>query len=133
MPLYDYICDECQAVFETQHGMFEKVELFCPRCKEQLNRSVMLKKTLSVPLYASVRVSKGDLKTLGHRAERNRETMSEDEREHLKRKHVTKKIGPDGKEREPTETQEQKTKKSHQKINSMSPAQKKKYIETGET
>lgn len=133
MPLYDYQCTECDEVFEIQHGMHATVNLFCPKCK-----GGSLGKLLSTPLHVSVRASKSDLSTLGHLAERNTEGMSDDEREYRDREAVTKKIGPrgeilsDGMTREVPE-KDKETVKLHKKINKMSPEQKKRYIETGNT
>ena len=131
MPLYDYQCSDCEEIVEIQHRMQESPILTCGACGKGT-----LHKMPSKPLYASVRASKSELRTLGHLAERNAEGMSDDERAHRDREAVTKKIGPrgellsDGMSREVPE-KDKETVKLHKKINKMSPEQKKRYIETG--
>lgn len=69
MPTYDYACSECKFEFETVHGMKDEDFLkTCPECFED---------TLKIVYYTPPDgFVKGDPKTLGLLADRNRSAMS---------------------------------------------------------
>ena len=41
MPLYDYKCEKCDAVFEVSHRMSETPDLECPKCQAKEVRKVL--------------------------------------------------------------------------------------------
>ena len=40
MPAYDYICRDCGAVKEVNHGMLEEVEILCDTCGTKMFKAV---------------------------------------------------------------------------------------------
>lgn len=39
MPAYDYKCPECAVIMHAKHGMDETPELFCIKCRVQMNKT----------------------------------------------------------------------------------------------
>lgn len=86
MPTYSYYCEDCSTNFElffyikdyTQHP-------FCPQCKsKKTNRDY----TLDVLTQnASVKKADSELRTIGDLANRNRDRLSEDQKNALYKKH----------------------------------------------
>ena len=74
--------------------------------------------------------------TLGSIADKNAGKFSDDYKEHLRKKHKTKKVGPQmelpkGMEKVEKPDIDVEHVKKLNKINKMTPTQKKKYIDTG--
>jgi len=85
MPEYSYICENCSTKFSLVSSIrnyCDKVK--CSNCKKLAIRDY---ETDLTTLNTSVRLSNSEIKTLGHLAHRNTETMSEDQRNELYRKH----------------------------------------------
>lgn len=42
MAVYEYECGKCKHVFEAEHAMIERPEIFCPNCgeKDQVHRVI---------------------------------------------------------------------------------------------
>lgn len=88
MPIYSYICNNCNGFFEMVYSYQEydksKNHTQCPSClSKKVERNVDDMKTLS----SSVKKSDSELKTLGDLALRNTEKMSEDQKQMLEKKH----------------------------------------------
>lgn len=86
MPNYSYACDKCSKTFELFFYIRDYVEH--PKCiycnHNKTNRCF----TLDVStLSTSVKKSDSELRTLGDLANRNRDKMSEDQRNELYHKH----------------------------------------------
>lgn len=85
MPNYTYYCTECDDAFELFFYIKDyKEKVKCPECKKSCTRDYQ-EDMLS--LNASVKKSDSELKTLGDLANRNRDRMSNDEKNALDHKH----------------------------------------------
>ena len=40
MATYEYLCERCKAVVETEHGMTETPKINCPKCKKRMIRLI---------------------------------------------------------------------------------------------
>lgn len=80
MPLYEYECRNCGHNFETVHSMFQDPLLRCPECdKHELFR------VISGGLHVSVKKGDDEI-TVGHLADRHRDSFSSDKKEMLTEK-----------------------------------------------
>jgi putative FmdB family regulatory protein len=72
MPLYEYLCDDCEYIQDVIHPMNESPLTKCPKCGGRFARILQT---------GAVNVKKGlsDMKTLGDYALKKREKMSADE------------------------------------------------------
>ena len=113
MPTYDYECSECGYYKEVFQKFSEKPLVRCPKCKKHKFRRVIL----SAP-HVSV---KGEPTTIQHLADRNPQKLGKYE---LESKMQADNIDKVKKDREANQLRN--------KINKMTPSQKKKYIEKGE-
>lgn len=100
MPEYSYICYECNHTFSIIKSIKDyKEQVRCTNCKKICSRNYS--EDLA-NLSTSVKLANSELKTLGHLAHRNTETMSEDQRNELCIKHnsykeeVSEKVLPKG-------------------------------------
>ena len=86
MPNYSYECSKCKSRFELFFHIKDYVEK--PRCTKcgsgKTNRCYILDVTTQI---ASVKKSDSELKTLGDLANRNRDKMTEDQKNDLHYKH----------------------------------------------
>lgn len=88
MPIYSYICNNCEGFFEMVYSYKEydnsKNTTKCPACSsKKVERNVDDMKTLS----SSVKKSDTELKTLGDLALRNTDRMSDDQKQELNKQH----------------------------------------------
>lgn len=148
MPRYDFECQECGCVQEIYRSIGgdlpEKVSDLDNVC---CNINSEVRQIIHAP-YASIKLTNSEIKELGHLAERNSETMSNDQKMLLNAKHRTKKMNsgnnlPDGMTRIRTEktmsyddiiqtANEQKEREMRNgKINKMTDSQKNKWIKDG--
>ena len=115
MPLYDYQCEQCQYDTEVEHRMFDDGVRQCPHCGQMSLRKVTIN-----PPTAFVR---GEPTTIGGLADQNARKMGHYE--------LQEKSAQDN--NRPKLTPEQKAKRdTHQKIVSMTPEQKMKWIQNGD-
>jgi len=113
MPLYDYECRKCVYYTEIKQEMFDDPISTCPNCGED-----SLIKVIINPPAVFVR---GETGTIGQLADRNTSRMGKYELEDKQQKDNT------------AQKQEANEKrKTHRKINSMSEAQKLKWIREGD-
>lgn len=91
MPEYTYFCNDCEHDFSifASINQYEKLasnnKILCPDCKKNdVTRDYI---TDCSTISGSVKKSDSELKTLGDLADRNRDRMSGDQKEHLARKH----------------------------------------------
>ena len=112
MPTYDYECSEGGYYEEVFQKFSEKPLVRCPQCKKHKFRRVIL----SAP-HISV---KGEPATIQHLADRNTQKMGRYELESKMQQDNMEKVKKD-----------RETNVLRDKINKMTPAQKKKYIEKG--
>lgn len=92
MPEYSYICENCSTKFSLVSSIrdyCEKVE--CENCNKLAVRDY---ETDLTTLSTSIKLANSELKTLGHLAHRNAETMSEDQKNDLYIKHNSYKETP---------------------------------------
>jgi putative FmdB family regulatory protein len=88
MPEYSYICAKCNESFDVIRSLSEYTDKEkCPKCKSK--RSVVRN---FVDFYISYRKNLSEISKLGHYAERQTETKSNDELTQLRESFVTKKI-----------------------------------------
>lgn len=40
MPTYEYVCDPCEIIYETMHGMNDPAPAMCPKCDGGLQRLI---------------------------------------------------------------------------------------------
>jgi len=116
MPTYDFECEPCAYYTEIFQNINDPDTHACPVCEQK-----SLKKVFISPPLGFVR---GEASTIGHMAERNTEKMGRYELEDRRAK--------DKKGKELNAKQKEK-RTQHQKIQSMTPEQKVKYIRTGKT
>jgi putative FmdB family regulatory protein len=120
MPLYDYECSNCKTIFEVRHPMMEEPEMICTECW----LGTLQKVILTAPAF-TIKLSRSDIKKVGHLASRNKERMSNDEKEHLDRKHGRKKV------KQKRRFFDKYNTKTAKEIRKMTPQQQKEYIEHG--
>tara|TARA_R100001163_G_scaffold11972_2_gene11121 strand:- start:9610 stop:9951 length:342 start_codon:yes stop_codon:yes gene_type:complete len=113
MPTYDYECSECGYHKEVFQKFSEKPLVRCPKCKKHKFRRVIL----SAP-HVSV---KGEPTTIQHLADRNTQKLGRYELESKMQADNMDKVKKD-----------REVNQRRNKINKMTPTQKKKYIEKGE-
>jgi putative FmdB family regulatory protein len=93
MPTYSYLCNSCKADFELFFYIKDYTEHpTCPVCKKKTtdrNYSIDM-----LTLNSSVKKSDTELKTIGDLANRNRDRMTEDEKNALYIKHNSYKEEP---------------------------------------
>lgn len=86
MPEYTYICNDCSTKFSIVCAIREyKESLPCIKCKSKY--TVRSYEDDLKSISGSVRLAVSELNTVGHLAHRNTETMSDDQRNELYRKH----------------------------------------------
>ena len=85
MPEYTYFCDKCQFNFSVVSSISDyKNQIQCNSCNATCERSY----NIDLPtINASIKLATSEIKTLGHLAQRNTETMSQDQKDELYRKH----------------------------------------------
>tara|TARA_Y100001938_G_scaffold148674_1_gene233085 strand:+ start:1779 stop:2126 length:348 start_codon:yes stop_codon:yes gene_type:complete len=115
MPLYDFECEPCAYYAEIRQGMSDPSTLKCPICEQKTLKKVFL----SAP-HIAVR---GEPTTIGQMAELNSKKMGSYERQEKSEK--------DSNGTRLTTEQKQK-RKEYQKIVSMTPEQKVKWIKEGD-
>ena len=85
MPEYSYICEKCDTTFSIISSIKDYTEkVKCLVCNNMCCRNYA--EDLA-NLSTSIKLANSELKTLGHLAQRNTETMSEDQKNELYRKH----------------------------------------------
>jgi hypothetical protein len=91
MPEYTFICNDCDANFSIYasiaqyENLADSKKIICPNCQDtNVTRDYIGDCSTIVN---SVKKSDSELKTLGDLADRNRDRMSNDQKEALKRKH----------------------------------------------
>ena len=85
MPNYTYYCDKCDKSFEIFFYIRDyKDRVKCKECKNSCSRFYQED---ILTISGSVKKSDCELKTLGDLANRNRDKMSQDERNALDQKH----------------------------------------------
>lgn len=87
MPEYSFICEDCGTKFSIfmSYSKYDEGRFTCSKCN-----SVAVHRDHHTDLsdmVGSIRKSDSELKTVGDIADRNRDRMSNDEKEHLSRKH----------------------------------------------
>lgn len=86
MPTYSYKCNKCNAYFELFFSIRDyDPQPRCGCCSSKRTERNYQEDLLSI--NASVKKSDGELKTLGDLANRNRDRLSEDEKQSLNKKH----------------------------------------------
>lgn len=86
MPTYSYSCEKCSNHFELFFYIRDYQEQpQCPACKSKKTCRRFLDDVST--LNASVKKADSELKTLGDLANRNRDRMSEDQKQSLHEKH----------------------------------------------
>jgi putative FmdB family regulatory protein len=121
MPTYVFKCEECDYELEVEQSIKKPTpnRKKCPACgKNKLERLLFAPHVYNKPGDDSI--------TLGLLADRNTERLTSDQKEAIDEKHGRKKQKKEGKNFWDT------SKKEIKQISEMTPAQKKKYIETGE-
>jgi putative FmdB family regulatory protein len=84
MPTYSYFCEKCKNTFELFFSLREyKETVKCQKCKNTCSRHYEDLLTIN----SSVKKSDTELKTIGDLANRNRDRMSEEQRQELTEKH----------------------------------------------
>lgn len=98
MPTYSYHCNKCNKDFEIFFYIKDYVENpKCEYCKENKQINRLYNKDI-LTQSASVKKADSELKTIGDLANRNRDRMSEDEKNSLHKKHNSYKEEPSKKE-----------------------------------
>lgn len=87
MPEYSFVCRDCENRFSLvlSYKQYDSGRFSCDKCN-----SICLDRDYSTDLSnisGSVKKSDSELKTIGDLANRNRDKMSDDQKEHLYRKH----------------------------------------------
>lgn len=86
MPTYSYSCNKCCNDFELFFYIKDYQEKpKCIHCGSLSTQRLVAKDAAT--LNTSVRKSDGELKTIGDLAQRNRDKMSNDQKQHLYEKH----------------------------------------------
>lgn len=88
MPTYSFFCDGCQEKFELYLSIqqYDTAQKKCPVCKKDKKVSRLYQEDLST-LNTAVKKSDNELKTIGDIANRNRDRMSDDQKQYLSQKH----------------------------------------------
>jgi len=115
MPLYDFECEPCAYYTEIRQGVDESSVLECPVCGQKTLRKIFI----NAP-HCYVR---GESQTIGQLADRNAKKMGSYERQ--------EKAEGDRKGTKLTKEQSEK-RKLNQKLVSMTPEQKIKWIKEGD-
>ena len=111
MPLYDYVCSNCQHELENVHqSIKDKPLIKCEQCNYR---------TLERVIYGGHVFVRREATTIGQLSDRNTKKMGKYELESKQKEHMAKK--------QPSEQQ-----KLNRKINSMTNDQKRKWIKEGE-
>ena len=110
MPTYDYECADCKHQEEIFQKFAEKELDICPSCNKSSFRRVILEAPLAF--------IKGDPTSVGQLADRNTKKMGKYERQSKEKQHNMKQ-------------QLSEKQKLNKKINSMTAAQKRKWIQEG--
>tara|TARA_Y100001938_G_C8033960_1_gene402260 strand:+ start:58 stop:429 length:372 start_codon:yes stop_codon:yes gene_type:complete len=122
MPTYVFICEECEFELQVEQSIKKPTpnRKKCPNCKKnKLNRILFAPHVYNKP---------GDDKiSLGLLSDRNASRFSDDQKKSIDEKNGIKRKSKDTKKNF-WETSD----KNLKKISAMTPAQKKKYIDTGE-
>lgn len=85
MPEYSYKCDKCAISFNTICSIQSyKEHIECGNCGSLCSRDY---DTDLPTIQTSIKLATSEIKTLGHLAQRNTETMSQDQKDELYRKH----------------------------------------------
>lgn len=85
MPNYSYFCEKCNLTIEKFFYLNQyKDKIKCDTCKNTCGRDYQ---TDINSQSASVKKSDSELKTIGDLANRNRDKMSNDQKNHLEHKH----------------------------------------------
>tara|TARA_R110000824_G_scaffold107219_7_gene253264 strand:+ start:1553 stop:1894 length:342 start_codon:yes stop_codon:yes gene_type:complete len=113
MPRYDFECTPCAYYSEIKQSMSDPALLECPVCGQMTFQKIFIS-----PPNIFVR---GEAKTIGQLSERNFSDMGHYEK--------SDKIAKD---RKPINDKQKEKRKQHQKIVSMTPEQKVKWIKKGE-
>jgi putative FmdB family regulatory protein len=86
MPTYSYSCEKCKQDFELFFYIRDYQEQpLCPSCKSKKTCRRYLEDVST--LNASIKKADSELKTLGDLANRNRDRMSDDQKQALHEKH----------------------------------------------
>lgn len=86
MPTYSYQCNKCKSIFELFFYIKDYIEKpACSLCKSKDTNRHYVSDVLTQS--ASVKKSDSELKTVGDLANRNRDKMTEDQKQHLYNKH----------------------------------------------
>lgn len=86
MPTYSYACAKCQHNFELFFYIKDYIEHpVCPSCKSKKTDRCYVDDLLT--LNTSVKKADSELQTLGDLANRNRDRMSDDQKQALHEKH----------------------------------------------
>ena len=86
MPNYTYHCDKCNITFELFFTIRDYIESpKCPSCKK--NKTCRSYKDDMQTISTSIKKLDSELKTIGDLANRNRDKLSDDEKQHLFNKH----------------------------------------------
>lgn len=86
MPTYSYQCSKCKESFELFFYIKDYIETPpCIKCKSKCTHRLYINDVLSQS--SSVKKSDNELKTLGDLANRNRDRMSDDQKNELYKKH----------------------------------------------
>ena len=122
MPTYVFICEDCEFELEVEQSITKPTpnKKKCPNCKKnKLNRVLFAPHVYNKP---------GDDKiSLGLLSDRNADRLSQDQKEAIDKKNGVKR------EKKGDKKNFWETSNSNLKdISQMTPAQKKKYIDTGE-
>ena len=86
MPTYTYVCNSCEIKFE----LFSTINNYedrpkCPKCSKKKTERSYVDDLMSV--QGSVKKHDSELKTIGDLANRNRDRMSDDQKNELHTKH----------------------------------------------
>ena len=96
MPTYTYECDACECTFELFSSIKDyKSSPKCLRCNSHKTSRLLAQDALT--LNSNVKKSDSELKTIGDLANRNRDKMSDDEKNYLHKKHNAYKEEPSNK------------------------------------
>jgi hypothetical protein len=85
MPEYTYNCDKCDRVFTIICSISQYQDnVLCTKCNNQCIRAY----NIDMPtIQGAIKLAASEIKTLGHLAQRNTETMTQDQKDELYRKH----------------------------------------------
>ena len=85
MPTYTYFCSKCQSSFEIFSSITTyKEKQKCDKCKASCSRFYQED---MLTINGSVKKSDSELKTIGDLANRNRDRMTNDQKNYLDKKH----------------------------------------------